>query len=219
MPSSFVITDLETAPLPDVESLLPTFKPNGNIKDEALKASNVEEKRTKAIADAALDPDMCRIVYLGAWWEGDAHPWLIPCLDEDDERAVLIDLWHAWEKDRPQFLGYNILSFDMRILVRRSLYLGVRVPPIRRGKYRHEDVCDLWWLLSEEGALPWRSLDYFHRRLGCPPVADTITGADVPACVARGEWDKVRAHLLSDLLRVRDVARRMGVLTADAVPA
>src|SRR5690349_17747971 len=105
---AFVITDIETAPLPDVESLLPTFKPNGNIKDEALKASNVEEKRAKAIAEAALDADMCRIVYLGAWWPRDTHPCLIPCYGEDDEIAALDNLWRVWEKDRPQFLGYNL---------------------------------------------------------------------------------------------------------------
>jgi len=224
MPSNFVITDCETAPLQDVDVWLPEFKPAGNIKDAEKRAANVAEKREKAVEGAALDPDLCRIVYLGAWWPDDPHPMLFQCDSEEAERYALREFWDLWALGRRrnaglQLLGYNVLSFDIIVMLRRSLYLGVKAPELHRGRYRHDDVCDLFSILSEDGQLPYRALDYYHRRLGCPPVADTITGADVPACVARGEWDKVRAHLLTDLVRVRDVARRMGVLAGEAVTA
>ncbi|HEX3058080.1 MAG TPA: hypothetical protein VHP62_01890 [Usitatibacter sp.] len=221
---AFVITDIETAPLQDVDVWLPEFKPAGNIKDAEKRAANVAEKREKAISEAALDADLCRIVALGAWWPDDPHPTIYLCGTEDEEREALREFWEIWtlEKRRNlnlQLTGYNVLSFDIVVMLRRSLYLGVKAPVLHRGRYRHDDVCDLWSLLSEDGTLPWRTLSYYHKRLGCPPVADTITGADVPACVARGEWDKVRAHLLADLVRTRDVARRMGVLAQETVHA
>lgn len=221
---TYVILDVETAPLPGLDELLPEFKPRGNIKDADKQAASVEEKRAKAIAEAAKDPDLCRIAYLGAWWPDDPHPMLFQCDSEEAERYALREFWDLWALGRRRnaglrLLGYNLLSFDLVVMLRRSLYLGVKAPELHRGRYRHDDVCDLWSLLSEDGALPWRTLEYYHRRLGCSPVSDTITGADVPACVARGEWDKVRAHLLADLCRVRDVARRMGILAPEGVAA
>lgn len=219
---SYVICDIETAPLPGVDGLLPDFKPHGGIKDADKKAASIAEKREKAIAEAALDPDLCRIVYLGAWWPGDPHPHLHCCENEDKECFALDNFWGLWKLEQgrfmmgPQLLGYNLLKFDLPILVRRSLYLGVETPELRRGRYRHEDVCDLWSLLSEDGALPWRTLDYYCKRLDIPcDIEDTITGADVPGCVARGEWDKVRAHLLADLVKVKGLARRVGVMKSE----
>lgn len=215
---ALTLLDLETAPLPGVDELLPDFKPRGNIKDADKQAASVAEKRDKAIADAALDPDLCRIVYLGAWFDGQPTPCLSRCEDEEEEYFVLRGFWESYKRG-DVLLGYNLLKFDLPILMRRSLYLGIEAPALHRGRYRHDDVCDLWSLLSEDGALPWRSLDYYHKRLGFQPFVDDITGADVPGCVARGEWDKVRNHLMFDLLRTRDVATRMGVLAREAVSA
>jgi hypothetical protein len=220
MPSNFVIVDVETSGLLGVDELLPEIKPHGGIKDAEKKAASVEEKRAKAIAEAAKDPDLCRIVYLGMWWPPDTHPMMLQCEDEEAERTALQDFWNLWTLERRrngglQLLGYNVLKFDLPVLLRRSLYLGVKAPELHRGRYRHDDVCDLWSLLSEDGALPWRTLSYYHKRLGFTPYAEDITGADVPGCVARGEWGKIRDHLMLDLLRTRDVARRMGILAAE----
>lgn len=217
MPSDFVLLDIETSALPGVDELLPEIKPHGGIKDADKKAASIAEKREKAIAEAALDPDLCRIVYFGAWWPGDAHPWLFQCEHEKAERHALGTFWDLWNIRRPRLVGYNLLSFDLPIMVRRSLYLGVEVPEIRRGKYRHDDVLDLFFdIFSEQGALPWRTLDYYCRRLQIPcDIEDTITGADVPGCVARGEWDRIRAHLLADLVKVKGLAQRVGVMKSE----
>lgn len=217
--SRFVLLDIESAPLPNVEAFLPEFKPRGNIKDTEKQAASVAEKRDKALAEAAVDPDLCRIVALGAWWEGDSHPHLYLCDTEAEERLALRAFWDLFTlRDGVRILGYNVLAFDLVVMVRRSLYLDVPVPLIERGKYRHGDVVDLFDILSEQGALPWRSLDYYCKRFNIPcDIADDITGADVPGCVARGEWEKVRAHLLANLIKVKGLAQRLGVAQRELV--
>lgn len=222
--SDIVLLDIETAPLPDADLLLPDFKPRGNIKDAEKQAASVAEKREKALADAAKDPDLCRIVALGAWWEHDPHCNLFICKDEEEEHIALTFFWDTYTLYRKHYstrlLGYNLLAFDLPIIVRRSLYLDVPMSPIERGKYRHGDVIDLFDILSEQGTLPWRSLDYYCKRLGIPcDIVDDITGADVPGCVARGEWDRIRAHLLADLVKVKGLAQRLGVAQREATVA
>jgi hypothetical protein len=210
----YVITDVETAPHGDAERMLPEFKHNPGTKDAAKQAEQIAEKRAKALADAALDPDLCRIVAIGSWWDEDQEPRLELCEDEDAERYALAYYWSLYAKRRYEhphtvIVGSNCLGFDLPIMVRRSLYLQVEVPMLDRGKYRHRDVIDLKSLLCDDDRLAWRSLDYYCKRFRLDVPHDTIDGAQVPALVAAGEWDKVREHLRCDLYKTRALALRV----------
>jgi hypothetical protein len=210
----YVITDVETAAHPDAERMLPEFKHNARTRNADKRAAQIAEKRAKALADAALDPDLCRIVAVGAWWDGDAEPWLLMCKDERDEREALTNYWRIflqrrWDHPHTVIVGSNCLGFDLPVMVRRSLYLQVDVPHLERGKYRHRDVIDLKSLLCDDDRLAWRSLDYYVKRFGCDVPHDPIDGAQIPALVAAGEWDKVREHLRLDLIKTRALALRV----------
>jgi hypothetical protein len=209
-----VITDVETAPLADAESMLPEFKHNAGTKDAVKQAEQIAEKRAKALADAALDPDLCRIVAIGSWWDEDDAPRLELCEDEEQERDALYAFWHIyaqrrWDHPHTVIVGSNVLGFDLPVLVRRSLYLQIEVPSLDRGKYRHRDVIDLKSLLCDDDRLAWRSLDYYCRRFGLDVPHDAIVGAQIPALVAAGRWDDVREHLRCDLLKTRALALRI----------
>jgi hypothetical protein len=210
--------DIETSAHPDAERMLPEFKHNAGTKDEALRAAQSAEKRAKALADAALDPDLCRIVAIGTWWDVDEAPRLELCEDEEQERDALAYYWSLYAKRRYEhphtvIVGSNVLGFDLPVMVRRSLYLQVDVPMLERGKYRHRDVIDLKSLLCDDDRLAWRSLDYYLRRFQIDTgLQDDIDGAQVPALVAQNTpeaWDKVRQHLLCDLVGTRLLARRV----------
>lgn len=209
-----LITDIETAPLPDAEAMLPEFRANANTKDADKQAAQIAEKRAKALADAALDPDLCRIVAIGAWWDGEDEPGLILCKDEQEEYHALADFWRTyaqrrWHHPHTVIVGSNLLGFDLPVMVRRSLYLRIDVPQLERGKYRHRDVIDLKSLLCDDDWLAWRSLDYYVRRFGLDVPHDPIDGSQIPALVVAGEWGAVRNHLHCDLLKVRALARRI----------
>jgi len=210
----YVITDIETSAHPDAERMLPEFKHNAGTKDEALRAAQIAEKRAKALADAALDPDLCRIVAIGSWWDTDVDPELVLCPSERDERYALSDFWRLYAQRRHEhpytvIVGSNVLGFDLPVMVRRSLYLQVDVPMLERGKYRHRDVIDLKSLLCDDDRLAWRSLDYYVKRFGCDVPHDPIDGAQIPALVAAGNWEAVREHLRIDLIKTRALALRV----------
>jgi hypothetical protein len=210
----YVITDIETSAHPDAERMLPEFKHNAGTNDADKRAAQIAEKRANAIAQAALDPDLCRIVAIGSWWDGVLDPDLIICRDEEDERDALSYYWRTyaqrrWDHPHTVIVGSNCLGFDLPVMVRRSLYLQVDVPSLERGKYRHRDVIDLKSLLCDDDRLAWRSLDYYVRRFALDVPHDAIDGAQIPALVAAGEWDKVREHLRLDLLKTRALALRV----------
>jgi hypothetical protein len=210
----YVITDIETSCHPDAERMLPEFKHNAGTKDEALRAAQIAEKRAKALADAALDPDLCRIVAIGFWGDVDAAPHIQLCQDEHEERSALSAYWQVFAQTRHEhpntvIVGSNVLGFDLPVMVRRSLYLQVDVPMLERGKYRHRDVIDLKSLLCDDERLAWRSLDYYCKRFQLDVPHDPIDGAQIPALVAAGNWDAVREHLRLDLIKTRALALRV----------
>jgi hypothetical protein len=210
----YVITDIETAQHPDAERMLPEFKHNAGTHDADKRAAQIAEKRAKALADAALDPDLCRIVAIGFWGDVDAAPHIELCKDEHEERSALDAFWRTFTQTRYEhpntvIVGSNVLGFDLPVMVRRSLYLQVEVPSLDRGKYRHRDVIDLKSLLCDDDRLAWRSLDYYCRRFALDVPHDAIDGAQIPALVAAGEWDAVREHLRCDLLKTRALALRV----------
>lgn len=210
----YVFLDVETAPLVDAERMLPEFKHNAGTNDADKRAAQIAEKRARALADAALDPDLCRIVAIGSWWDNEAEPTLLMCHHEYQEAAALAEFWETYARIRYEhpntvIVGSNVLGFDLPVMVRRSLYLQVDVPMLERGKYRHRDVIDLKSLLCDDDRLAWRSLDYYVKRFGCDVPHDPIDGAQIPALVAAGDWDAVREHLRCDLMKTRALALRV----------
>ena len=97
--------------------------------------------------------------------------------------------------------------------MRRSLYLGIRAPQIAIDKYRHPQVTDLQQVLSFNGVLQWKTLDFFCKRLQLDVPEDEYTGADVGRLVAAGDWEAVRAHNLSDVGKTAKLAARLGLFT------
>ena len=209
-----VYLDCESAPLPDAEAMLPEFHYNKGTNDPVKRAEQIATKRANALAEAALDPDLCRIVALGSWWDDEPEPTLLLCHNEYQEAAALAEFWETYRTIRHEhpytvLVGSNLLGFDLPVMVRRSLYLRVDVPHLERGKYRHRDVIDLKNLLCDDDWLAWRSLDYYVRRFGLDVPHDPIDGSQIPALVAAGDWASVRSHLHCDLLKVRALAQRI----------
>jgi hypothetical protein len=190
----------------------PITAPSNYVKPEAIAAYIEREtpRRKQAFVErAALDPDLCRIIYLGVWPAGAAHPIQAICRDEDEERWALQDFWRGYHSGEV-LCGFGIRMYDLPVLYRRSLYLGVPTIAIDRDRYRSTCVLDLFEQLNEGRKNQMHSLVWYCERFGVScDVDDPIDGKDVPACVERGDWDKVRAHLLADLVRTRGLARRV----------
>lgn len=218
---SHIIVDIETCGLPNAADFLEPVTPDGRLTDKAKIAADIEAKTRARTEKLALDWNVGRIAALGFWFETNGVEALL-CQDDTEERDALKQFWGA-AKYRT-IVGFNVKGFDLRFLVRRSQFLGVDYPQLDFGKYSKKGVVDLYMELTfgdghyDQGCMK-RSLHAFAKRFGLP-INDDISGKDVPALVAAGEWDKVASHVKSDVELTLGLARKLGVVPAAVeVPA
>jgi hypothetical protein len=226
-----IIVDIETAPLVDAEQYLDppspleppdlaAITPAKNLVDPAKILADIEKRQKLAMAEyavaqfqqaakwqetidsCALHPDLGRIVCLGWTMLGDPKPRVITCKDATDERFALEQFWRDYTTaTNPQLVTYNGLSFDLPYLQRRSLYLGVRFPPLNLDRFRTPHL-DLMQHLS-------------FNRFNIPNE-DSTTGREIGAMVKAGDWAGVSAHCAADVIGTKQLAQRLGLIERTA---
>ena len=205
-----IVLDVEAVAIDGAGDYLEPVEAPANYKDPAKIEAYKLEKQAELLSRAALDPDLARICALGTEQNGVEQVQIIT--NEGEEREAIEAFW---DRVRPypwtRLVGFNICGYDLPLLMRRSLYLGVKWPAVSIGRYKHPDVDDLMLALSFDGALKFRGLPFYAKRMGLS-VEDTHTGADVAALMAAGDTAAVAAHCLSDLRLTRALAERLGVL-------
>ena len=207
-----LVIDIEAASIADAEQYLEPASAPANYKDEAKIAAYIAEANQQALSKCALDPDLARIVALGMC---DPQTGVVDVLTANSEASEGVLLTTLWERLRGQVtvIGYNVTGYDLPVLMRRSLYLGVTAPQIQIDKYRHPTVIDLMQVLSYNGAMKYRGLAFYLKRFGIPHT-DTTTGADIGALVSTGDWAAIEAHCRADVEATVALARRIGVIQA-----
>jgi predicted PolB exonuclease-like 3'-5' exonuclease len=204
------ILDIETCGLPDAKEFAEPVSAPGNYKDEAKIAAYVAEKQAEQVTKAGLDLDLCRIIAIGFLPEGGDVTVLTAFDSEASEAAMIEAFWaHLLKVQHPVLVGFNSNGFDLPVLMRRSQYLGIAYPRLSVDKYRSPHI-DLMQHLTWNGLVRARSLKFYARRFNIP-VDDTVSGADIAALVAAGEFDKVLAHVTSDVRLTAALADRLGL--------
>lgn len=209
-----LVFDIETAPILAAREYIDEPAAPANYKDPDKIAAYIEEKHRELVDKAALDPDLTRIVCLAHVQDDDRAPASMIAKDDDGERELLRAFWNVIGagSDMATLVGFGILTYDLRVLIRRSLYLGVTPASILIEKYKHPGVVDLMDELSFHGAERYHSLNFYIRRFGLGPFEDDITGAAVGTCIAVGDWDSVERHCRIDVLKELALAKRIGVI-------
>ena len=201
-----VCCDIETVAAPDVEGLLDPIRAPANYKDPFKVLTYQQDKLAERIATASLEPDLCEVVTLGVMRAG-GEP-IVMTRQDMDEAFLLAWFWDAVTNCR--LVGFNILNFDLPVLIRRSQLLGVAHPVVNLDRYRTPHI-DVMERLSFNGRLTYRSLNFYARRFGVELVeTDLVVGADIPALVAAGEWDTIRNHCMCDIRKTTRLAARLG---------
>ncbi len=207
-----VVFDIETTSVNEAREYIEIPSAPANYKDPEKIQCYVDEKFNELILRAALDPDLARIVCLCL--ASGAETLTMVAKDEDEERELLTAFWAVVGEgpDQAHLIGFGILTYDLRVLVRRSLYLDVKTPPLMIDKYRHPGVIDLMDELSFHGAEKFHSLDFYVRRFHLGPFPEDVKGSSVPALVAVGAWPEVQRHCEIDVAKIVALARRLGVV-------
>lgn len=209
-----LVFDIETAPIDGAEEYIEPVSAPSNYKDPEKIAAYVAEKQGEVVSRCSLDPDLCRVVAIGYWAE-DGAPCALTIRDyigaegneHDAEVELLEDFWIV--ANGKQLVGFNCLAFDLPVLMRRSLYLGVSYPAIQIDKYRHSQVDDLQMFLSFNGAFKMHGLSFYAKRFGFE-VEDGITGAEIGQAVIDGRWDDIKRHVEADVQKTALVAAKCG---------
>jgi DNA polymerase elongation subunit (family B) len=120
-----IFFDIETATLPEAElfPMMPEFAPPGNYKDPEKIKANLEEQKTRWMADGALSAVTGRVVCIGLLADN-----TYMCLHEEDEGALLRRWWRMYSEMLEGIAGHCVKTFDLPFLIRRSWKHGIKRP-------------------------------------------------------------------------------------------
>lgn len=206
--------DIETCPMPDCAQYLtePIEAPSNYTKPDAI-AAYVDKQRAKQIAKAGLDLDLCEVVAIGLAQPGRVWAETRATASEAELLPMAWDAVRCAQEVGGDLVGYNCLSCDLPILLRRSLYLGIPTPQIALDKYRHDGVIDVMHELTYGGRMSYRSLSFYCRRFGIPHD-DSVDGSQIAGLVAAGDWAAVESHVRADVTATAALAARCGLIYA-----
>ncbi len=204
-----IIIDIETAALADAAAFLEEPEPPKNYTKADTIVAWLATAKAEQLARCALDPDLCQVVAIG-WKQNGASAAIAT---DGKTEAELLEAFAELVRPvmgeaLPRLLGFNLLGFDLPVLMRRCQYLGIKLPEISLDRYRSPHI-DVMEKLSFNGRMRAHSLSFYCKRFGISHD-DTTKGADVPALVAAGDWEKIRAHVLDDVCSTHKLAQRLG---------
>jgi predicted PolB exonuclease-like 3'-5' exonuclease len=209
-----IILDLETVAIDNAAAFI---KPAGNLKDPAKIAASILERAEKA----SLNPWLCQTIAIGTCEEGEDVERVVTIASEPAEVVALDDLWRRIY-DRvtgavQPLVTFNGLSFDLPVLMARSMLLGVPHPTLNLDRYRSPHI-DLLQRLSWNDPSKAHSLMFYCSRFGIS-TDDAFTGALIAQLHADGDWESIRKHCASDLRLTRQLAERVGAIKKRPVTA
>lgn len=191
----------------------PIIEAPGNYKDAAKIAEYIAEKtaaaKATALERAALDPDYGRILSIGYSYCGPIHVRIVGETYDGytaNEGDLIDAFWGHLFDCRGCCVGYNILSFDLPYLMRRSMALGVKVPmlPIL-ARYRVEPVTDLMAILYNWGSEKYKGLKQVCKLYGIPNTCPDVDGSKVKDL----DRETLRAYQESDVRLVMALFSKM----------
>lgn len=208
-----IVIDIETVAIPDADTYLPPASAPDNYKDPEKIAAYIRDARARQLEKASLDVDLGKVIALGI--RTPDQPTFVMTESDTPEvhmLSLLWQTWHDWRDRSPMLVTFGGLEFDVPFLLRRSLYLGVPAPYLSCDKYRHPQQIDLMSILSMQGKLTWRGLQFYLQRFGYPKAGTDITGAEIAQCYAEGNWAAIAEHCRNDVDATAWLGERIGAI-------
>ena len=214
--------DIET--IPAGEESYETLKYLYERKVKKAKDKDPEkevESFEQFVENTALDGSFGRVLCISyAINNNPAHTLCNP----EDEKKTLQQFWHI-ANEIDLFVGHNIMEFDLRFLLQRSMVLGVKPTwnrfdepgkkPWDMGKmlsfarYRNLPVFDTMQEWSSWGS-PKVGLEHVALALGIPtPKGEGIDGSEVYNFYKAGKIKEICDYCVRDVETTRAVYKRI----------
>lgn len=220
--------DIETIPAqrPDVlEEIRATIKPPGNIKKAETIAAWMEAEAPAAIDEAyrktGLDGAYGQICVIGFAIDeaGPQTVWAPDWQNPNNERELLEDFYIALgDMISPSaersiaVVGHNVVSFDLRFMVQRSIVKGIRPHGVisRAAQAKPWETDKVFDTMVQWAGVGGRiSLDKLCKALGIASPKGDISGAQVWDFVKDGRISEVADYCAWDIVATREVHRRL----------
>jgi len=207
---SRLILDIATCPLDGAADWLPAVRAARNLKDPAKIAADIAERTAAQQDGMGLDFDLCRISAIGMW-EPDLEigPSVVAALTEDEEYDILKDA--RKELKDAETITYNGLAFDLPLIERRLLYLGLEPLKWNLDRFRTPHI-DLFQKLSGGDKTRYRSLEFYAKRLGWSDLVKPLSGAQEATALKDGKIEELRASVAHDVIATYRLAQWMRVI-------
>jgi len=190
--------DIETMPNDAMLLHLDEVTPPKNYKDQDKIDLYVQEKLDQQYAKMAVDIDFARIVAI-SWAQGfESPPEVIVSLDPADEVWLVKEFWHILRNFYGKLIGFNILDFDLPILIRRAMVYQVstqRPMGINLSPY-NDNIIDFMQRLWHRGHAPgpmMRSMKKFCEMYDIPNDLPDVDGSLV-ATMSKEELEEYVAN-------------------------
>jgi hypothetical protein len=176
--------DIETVVNPKAIKLLPDPKIDKRIKDPDKIAAAKEEKLADTIEMAPLDPDLAMVTLISMQIGMDGEPMFPHVMKKGPnkmtEAQVIKEFWKYFALCNGCAVGYNVLSFDLPFLLRRSMDLSI-TPAIapNLAKYKNEPITDLYGILYNWSWEKSKGLKWLAKRYNIEVLAPEVDGSMV----------------------------------------
>lgn len=185
-------------------------KPKGALTFDELKKWE-EEKREKIndyIEKTALSGDFGQIICMALIKETDEQ--LEKRTLRGEERDIIISFWEFC-RGVDLFVGHNILDFDLKFIVKRSIIYGIK-PTVRINfaRYRRDQIFDTMWEWENWGGRI--SLDKLAYILSLPSSKTLMDGSQVYGYYKQGRIDEICEYCMKDTELVRKIYRKLNYI-------
>lgn len=177
-----------------------------------------QEKFEEFLARTSFDGAFGRLLCIGYAVDDDPVEYL--CNDGNEKKTLqqfwdLVDALSVTPRNMQypdygvQFIGHNVMDFDLRFIYQRSIVLGTKPSyEINFARYRSYPIFDTmkeWakWANASVG------LEYLAVALGIPSPKDGIDGSQVSEFYKNGKVKEICEYCKRDVATTRDVFRKM----------
>lgn len=229
----FVVIDVETVPNPNLPpECLPEFDEStvklGNLTDRFKIQAKIDEGRAKWEAGqdkrCSVDPDLAMVACgVATAFTEDNIPNILckSAVDVAEEYVLIQQMWQciseAYHAGVP-IVGFNSMTFDLPMLVRRAMLLDVAVSPAMIWKlrqrqeqnYHHYDLMQVLGSRSPfSGKIEVKSLDYYLRLFGLAPKTIGMNGSMVLPAWREGKHEEIAQYCQTDVVRTASLFRKV----------
>jgi predicted PolB exonuclease-like 3'-5' exonuclease len=218
----YLVVDVATAPVTNVTDYVSRdqFDAPSNYVDPVKIERAINDAYAKGIEMAGVDVDLAQISGIGFQWSDEYHsaPMVLTARPVDGaetpemrETWMIAALADAMRRLPDYFLcTFNGLAFDLPLLERRALYLGVPFPRLNLDRYRtpHKDMLEE---LTYRGRLKSRSLAWYAKRHGWTDIAKPLTGEQESKVFETGQWDELVQSITHDVTATLRLAKWWGI--------